>query len=142
MSASHSDAAMPQTNTRPPSTNAACPAPASVPCRAPMHATKFRAAIAAVALLAFAAPAVHAKPLDAPVTEAELAADIKVLASDAFEGRAPGTEGEDRTIAWIVGQWAKLGLEPVPGDFKQMIAGEPLAVVEVCRHSELAFGHC
>lgn len=91
-----------------------------------MHATKFRAAIAAVALLAFAAPAVHAKPVDAPVTEAELAADIKVLAGDAFEGRAPGTEGEDRTIAWIVGQWAKLGLEPVPGSATPWLQPVPL----------------
>jgi Zn-dependent M28 family amino/carboxypeptidase len=97
-----------------------------MPCRAPMHATKFRAAIAAVALLAFAAPAVQAKPVDAPVTEAELAADIKVLASDAFEGRAPGTEGEDRTIAWIVGQWAKLGLEPVPGSATPWLQPVPL----------------
>src|SRR3546814_12607781 len=51
---------------------------------------------------------------DAPVTEAELAAHIKILADDAFEGRAPGTEGEDRTIAYVVGEWAKAGLEPVP----------------------------
>lgn len=91
-----------------------------------MHATKFRAAIAAVALLALAAPTAHAKPVDAPVTEAELAADISVLASDAFEGRAPGTEGEDRTIAWIVGQWAKLGLEPVPGSATPWLQPVPL----------------
>ena len=64
-----------------------------------MQAIKFRAAIAAVALAAFAVPAASAKAPDAPVTEAELAGHIKILASDAFEGRAPGTEGEDRTIA-------------------------------------------
>ena len=65
-----------------------------------MQAIKFRAAIAAVALAAFVAvPAASAKAADAPVTEAELADHIRILASDAFEGRAPGTEGEDRTIA-------------------------------------------
>src|SRR3546814_15050026 len=37
-----------------------------------------------------------------------------VCSSDLFEGRAPGTEGEDRTIAYVVGEWAKAGLEPVP----------------------------
>ena len=92
-----------------------------------MKITKFRAAIAAVALLAVA-PAVSAAPAkgDAPVTEAELADHIKILSSDAFEGRAPGTEGEDRTIAYVVGEWAKLGLEPVPGSAIPWLQGVPL----------------
>ncbi len=85
-----------------------------------MQAIKFRAAIAAVALAGFAAvpsaaSAAGAQTADAPVTEAQLAAHMKILASDAFEGRAPGTEGEDRTIAYIVGEWAKAGLEAIPG---------------------------
>src|SRR3546814_10667221 len=84
-----------------------------MPCGGAMKTTRFHAAIAAVALLSFA-PAVSAAPAkgDAPVTEAELAAHIKILADDAFEGRAPGTEGEDRTIACVVGVWARAGLEP------------------------------
>ena len=79
-----------------------------------MKTTRFHAAVAAIALLAIA-PAVSAAPAkrDAPITEAELADHIRVLASDAFEGRAPGTEGEDRTVAYIVGEWAKAGLEAV-----------------------------
>src|SRR3546814_13447239 len=86
-----------------------------MPCRAPMKITRFHAAVAAAALIAFSAPALAAPAKgDAPVTEAELAAHIKILADDAFEGRAPGTEGEDRTIAYVVGEWAKAGLEPVP----------------------------
>ncbi|HEV2597266.1 M28 family peptidase [Sphingopyxis sp.] len=93
-----------------------------------MHATKFRAAIAAAALLAFATPAVHAKPVDAPITETELAGHIKILAGDAFEGRAPGTEGEDRTIAYIVGEWAKAGLEAVPGSATPWL--QPVPFVE------------
>ncbi len=82
-----------------------------------MKSIQFRAAIAAVALVACSSAAVSAAPAkaDAPVTEAQLADHIRVLASDAFEGRAPGTEGEDRTIAYIVGEWAKAGLEAVPG---------------------------
>src|SRR3546814_13469856 len=81
-----------------------------------MKSARFHAAVAAVALLSFT-PAVSAAPAKgaAPVTEAELAAHIKVLADDAFEGRAPGTEGEDRTIAYVVGEWARAGLETVPG---------------------------
>ncbi|WP_249340135.1 M28 family peptidase [Sphingopyxis sp. L1A2A] len=94
-----------------------------------MQTMKFRAAIAAVALAALAAvPAAHAKGADAPVTEAELAAHIKVLAGDAFEGRAPGTDGEDRTIAYIVGEWAKAGLEAVPGSTTPWL--QPVPFVE------------
>ncbi|HEX6375574.1 MAG TPA: M20/M25/M40 family metallo-hydrolase [Allosphingosinicella sp.] len=37
---------------------------------------------------------------------------IDVLASDAFEGRAPGTEGEQKAIAYIAGQMRASGLEP------------------------------
>ena len=94
-----------------------------------MRHSSFRAAIAAVALLSFA-PAVSAAPAkgDAPVTEAELAAHIKILADDAFEGRAPGTDGEDRTIAYVVGEWAKAGLEPVPGSATPWV--QPVPFVE------------
>ena len=35
-----------------------------------------------------------------------------ILASDDFQGRAPGTEGERRTIAYIVEQFRARGLEP------------------------------
>ena len=91
-----------------------------------MKILKFRAAIAAAALVAFASPAVHAASGDAPVTEADLATHIKTLASDAFEGRAPGTEGEDRTIAYVVGEWAKAGLEAVPGSPTPWLQGVPL----------------
>jgi len=37
---------------------------------------------------------------------------VKVLASDAFEGRAPGTKGEDLTVAYITDQFRKVGLKP------------------------------
>jgi Zn-dependent M28 family amino/carboxypeptidase len=36
----------------------------------------------------------------------------KVLASDAFEGRAPGTKGEDLTVAYLTEQLGKIGLRP------------------------------
>lgn len=92
-----------------------------------MQTIKFHAAIAAVAL-AFAAPATFAKGGDAPITEAQLADHIRILASDAFEGRAPGTEGEDRTIAYIVGEWAKAGLQAVPGSATPWL--QPVPFVE------------
>ena len=39
-------------------------------------------------------------------------AHVKVLASDEFEGRAPGTKGEDLTVAYISDQFRKVGLKP------------------------------
>jgi Zn-dependent M28 family amino/carboxypeptidase len=36
----------------------------------------------------------------------------KTLASDEFEGRAPGTHGEDLTVAYITEQFKKAGLKP------------------------------
>ena len=36
----------------------------------------------------------------------------KVLSSDEFEGRAPGTTGEERTVNYLVEQFKKFGLRP------------------------------
>jgi Zn-dependent M28 family amino/carboxypeptidase len=36
----------------------------------------------------------------------------KVLSSDAFEGRAPGTPGEDKTVAYLTEQFRQTGLQP------------------------------
>jgi Zn-dependent M28 family amino/carboxypeptidase len=63
---------------------------------------------------------------DKPVTEAELAAHIDILASDAFEGRAPGTTGEYRTIAYVTGEWARAGLVAVPGSATPWLQPVPL----------------
>ena len=41
---------------------------------------------------------------------------VRVLASDAFEGRKPGTAGEEKTLTYLVGQFHKLGLKPGNGD--------------------------
>src|SRR3546814_6379928 len=93
-----------------------------------MKMRRFLAAGAALLLPALAVQRAHAKGGDGPVTEAELAVHIRILASDAFEGRAPGTGGEDRTIAYIVGEWAKAGLEPVPGSATPWL--QPVPFVE------------
>ncbi len=37
---------------------------------------------------------------------------IKVLASDEYEGRGPGTPGENKTIAYLTGQLRAMGLKP------------------------------
>lgn len=54
--------------------------------------------------------------LSKAVTEADLRAHIAILASDDFEGRKPGTEGEAKTVQYIADQWAKAGLKPAAAD--------------------------
>jgi Zn-dependent M28 family amino/carboxypeptidase len=65
-----------------------------------------RAAAALLALLAIgAAPAPH-------VNTQRMSEITRVLASDDFQGRAPGTPGEDKTIPYLVEQFKAAGLEP------------------------------
>jgi len=48
----------------------------------------------------------------APVDPARLSEIAKTLGSDAFEGRAPGTPGEAKTVAWLIGRFKAMGLTP------------------------------
>ena len=75
---------------------------------------------------------------------------VQALASDEFEGRAPGSAGEKKTIEYLEQQFVELGLRPAAGDsFRQ-----PVPLVEITampsssflnfvgggRRAELAFG--
>jgi Zn-dependent M28 family amino/carboxypeptidase len=46
------------------------------------------------------------------ITPDALLAHIKILASDEFEGRAPGSKGEDLSVKYITDQFKKIGLKP------------------------------
>src|SRR4026207_1631410 len=46
------------------------------------------------------------------ITPDGLVAHIKVLASDEFEGRAPGSKSEDLSVKYISDQFKKIGLKP------------------------------
>jgi Zn-dependent M28 family amino/carboxypeptidase len=46
------------------------------------------------------------------ITPDGLLAHIKVLASDEFEGRSPGTKGEELSVKYITDQFKKTGLKP------------------------------
>jgi Zn-dependent M28 family amino/carboxypeptidase len=47
-----------------------------------------------------------------PIDPARMSATVKVLASNAFQGRAPGTPGEAKTVAYLVARFRALGLRP------------------------------
>jgi len=48
----------------------------------------------------------------APIDPQRLSDWTRALAADEMQGRAPGTEGETRTIAYLIEQFRALGLEP------------------------------
>jgi hypothetical protein len=46
------------------------------------------------------------------ITSEGMLGHIRTLASDAYEGRAPGTAGEDSAVAYLTAQFKSLGLAP------------------------------
>ncbi|WP_129646825.1 M28 family metallopeptidase [Peristeroidobacter agariperforans] len=79
------------------------------------------------ALIAIASSSVASA---ASVDPKRLSEIVRVLASDEFEGRAPGTAGETKTIKYLVDTFRGLGLEPggVNGSWTQ---GVPLLRTQV-----------
>jgi hypothetical protein len=51
-----------------------------------------------------------------PIDAARITETVKTVSSDAFEGRAPGTPGETKTIEYLIGRFKALGLEPGGAD--------------------------
>jgi len=85
-------------------------------------------ALAAAGLLAACSTALAAPTFP----EASYRKHIEVLSSDAFEGRAPGTEGEKKTVAYIEEQFKAAGLKPgANGSFRQAVP-----VVEILPHPD------
>ncbi|HDZ27211.1 MAG TPA: M28 family peptidase, partial [Candidatus Aminicenantes bacterium] len=56
------------------------------------------------------------KPALESITAEELSKDVEILSSDEFEGRAPASEGEEKTINFLKEEFQKLGLKPGNGD--------------------------
>ena len=52
------------------------------------------------------------KPALDAITPDGLLGQIKMLASDEFEGRAPGSKGEELSIKYISDQFKTIGLKP------------------------------
>ncbi|MEO1966921.1 M20/M25/M40 family metallo-hydrolase [Hyphomonas sp.] len=55
---------------------------------------------------------------ESPISTENMSETVKVLASDEFMGRAPGTEGETKTVAYLIERFKDLGLEPGGRDGK------------------------
>jgi Zn-dependent M28 family amino/carboxypeptidase len=83
----------------------------------------FAVVLAAAGLAArsgVAAPdrAEHIAPheFDPQITAADFSTHVQVLASDAFGGRAPDTDGEEKSVQYVRAMFQQLGLQPGNGD--------------------------
>jgi Zn-dependent M28 family amino/carboxypeptidase len=70
-----------------------------------------------------------------PVSQATMQDVTRMLASDEFEGRAPGSVGEQKTIALLTERFAKAGLKPGNGD--SWLQEVPLVSIEAGKVSPL-----
>lgn len=64
-----------------------------------------------LAILSVAAASAAARAEPAPAA-AMLSQHTRILASDAFAGRAPGSEGEVQTLRYLIAQFKKAGVQP------------------------------
>jgi Zn-dependent M28 family amino/carboxypeptidase len=69
----------------------------------------------------------RAPPPSTEIDETAFRTHVSVLASDDFEGRRPGTAGEEKTVSYLIEQYRRLGLKPGNGEsFVQ-----PVPMVEI-----------
>ncbi len=61
------------------------------------------------------------------IDAADFAEHVQVLASDGFQGRAPGGEGERNTVDYLTAEFRAAGLQPANGD--SYLQGVPLVSV-------------
>ena len=64
-----------------------------------------------IVLAGFAPPQAPKTALES-IQPDQILEHIKVLASDEYEGRGPGTPGEEKSVAYVAGQFQKMGLKP------------------------------
>ncbi|MCG9729645.1 M28 family metallopeptidase [Shewanella sp. Isolate13] len=83
-------------------------------------------------------PSNISKPSDVTFDEARFRQDIKTLASDEFEGRAPTTKGEQLTLDYLSNAFAKMGLEKPNG--KDYLQAVPMVSYTASEQQEIQLG--
>jgi Zn-dependent M28 family amino/carboxypeptidase len=96
--------------------------------------TKLLLAPVAALLATVCHPAIAREAIDAD----RMVADVKTLSSDTFEGRAPGTVGEERTIGYLIARFQDIGLQPAGPD-GQWVQKVPLLHTTLGAPKTLAF---
>ena len=81
-----------------------------------------------------------ADPLPAPVAgdAQSYAGHVQTLSSNAFQGRAPGTQGEELTLEYLTEQFSALGLEPGFDSPEGPSFLQPVPMVEITNQSRTA----
>jgi Zn-dependent M28 family amino/carboxypeptidase len=69
-----------------------------------------KTSLLAASVLSLSSLSLAAPP--SPIDPAQMSATVKTIASDAFQGRAPGTAGEAKTVAYLIDRFRTLGLQP------------------------------
>ncbi|MDI1294741.1 MAG: M28 family peptidase [bacterium] len=94
------------------------------------------------ATLALSAPFIASTAAHAAASAVEPSIDtmkrlVKELSSDAYEGRAPGSPGEEKTLALLASEFGKLGLKP--GNKGSWFQDVPLVEINAKNVSPLSF---
>jgi Zn-dependent M28 family amino/carboxypeptidase len=76
------------------------------------------------------------QPLSSDIDEQRYREDVRTLASDEFDGRRPGTAGEDKTVAFITAQFRRAGLKPASGE--TYVQAVPLVEIRTGAEATLA----
>src|ERR1700761_3028342 len=86
-------------------------------------------AVLTLAGLGISGCTVHPKepPPSTDIDDTVFADHVRVLASDDFQGRKPGTPGEDKTVGYLVDNFRKLGMKP--GNDKSYVQQVPLVQI-------------
>ena len=83
-----------------------------------MRQTECLLVVLAFAALALPGCSVHPKgpPPSTDIDDTVFGDHVRILASDDFLGRKPGTLGEDKTVGYLIENFRKLGLKPGNGN--------------------------
>jgi Zn-dependent M28 family amino/carboxypeptidase len=81
----------------------------------PAFSTVIRRTAAAALVLVCACSSTPKVLPSTDIDEALFRDAVRILASDDFEGRRPGTPGEDKTVSFLTERFRKLGLKPGNG---------------------------
>src|SRR6204780_2748324 len=91
----------------------------------------------AFAALVLAGCTMHPKELPSTdIDDTAFGDHVRVLASDDFLGRKPGTPGEDKTVSYLIEKFQKLGLKP--GNGKSYVQQVPLVQITASADATLS----
>jgi hypothetical protein len=90
-----------------------------------------------LAFIGFTSCTVEPEKVAEQFTEQGLRKHIEVLSSDAFEGRAPATLGEEKTVNYLVENYKLIGLEPAFGN--SYVQDVPVVGQKVDKQSSISF---